>query len=134
MDGAEWGARPVGNGTWGASAPWGFWDEAGARGAGARCTAAQGTMARGTTTLSLQPARAAGEREGVGLWDDRRCRVLLRSNILWATSCTLERGLDEGTGRWPGALWTEERGGGLSHWGGGLGGRREEHFWCSGFL
>ena len=47
----------MGNGTRGASAPWGFRDDAGARGAGAR----------GTTTLSPQPARAARESEaGVG--------------------------------------------------------------------
>ena len=48
------------------------------------------------------------------------------------TSCALERGLDEGMGFWPRALWTEGRGGGLR--GGGPGGGWEEHCWCSGFL
>ena len=106
----------MGNGTRGASAPWGFRDDAGAQGAGVR----------GTTTLSPQPAGAAGESEGWGWGDDHCCRVLLRSRILRATSCALEWGLDRGTGIWPGVLWTEG-------WGGGLGGGRE-HFWCSGFL
>ena len=88
---------------------------------------APGTGARGTTTLSPQPAWAAGESDGWDREDDRHCSDLLLSRILRATSCTLERGLGTGTGCWPMALWVE----GL---GGCPGGGRVEHFWCSGFL
>ena len=51
-----------------------------------------------TTTLSLWPAGAVRESEGRGWEDDHRCKDLLLSRILRATSCTLEQGLGTGTG------------------------------------